>query len=228
MKYRIALISILVLVAFAVRGQVPDKPYVPTGNEGSVIGIISFEGKPPIPKKIDMSNDSVCSKYGIVKSEDLAISRGRLANVLVYVKSAALDKYKFNTPESAVTLTHKRCQLTPRVLGIQTGQRLLMTSDDSDGTIHNYNLLAVRNDRSNDSISPGQAPVERIFTNSEDAITVLDNWHSWEKAYIGVFTHPFFSVSGLDGTFRLCGLPPGQYTIVAWHESSESRLWKSL
>ena len=37
-------------------------------------------------------------------------------------------------------------------------------------------------------------------------------------AYIGVFDHPFFSVTNADGTFSLEGLPPGTYEITAWHE----------
>jgi hypothetical protein len=39
------------------------------------------------------------------------------------------------------------------------------------------------------------------------------------KAYIGVLGHPFYSVSSeTDGSYTIKGLPPGEYTIVAWHE----------
>jgi hypothetical protein len=38
------------------------------------------------------------------------------------------------------------------------------------------------------------------------------------SAYIGVFNHPFFAVSGDDGSFTLKGVPAGDYTIEAWHE----------
>src|SRR5262249_25582300 len=150
----------------------------------------------------------------------------RLANVLVYVQSEELDKYRFNVPSSEVALTHKRCELVPRVLGIQVGQKLVMRSDDEVRTIHNYNVVAKHNDSSNNSSSPGQGPIERTFTNSEVVIPVRDNQHPWERAYIGVFTHPFFAVSGQDGGFRINGLPPGEYTIVAWHEKLGERTLK--
>ena len=38
------------------------------------------------------------------------------------------------------------------------------------------------------------------------------------RSYIGVVAHPFFAVTGESGTFELAGLPPGEYTITAWHE----------
>ena len=42
--------------------------------------------------------------------------------------------------------------------------------------------------------------------------------HPWMKAYLGVFEHPYFALSGADGRFTLKDLPPGEYTIEAWHE----------
>ena len=44
------------------------------------------------------------------------------------------------------------------------------------------------------------------------------NVHSWMHAYVGVLSHPYFAVSGEDGTFTIDGLPPGTYTVEAWHE----------
>ena len=49
-------------------------------------------------------------------------------------------------------------------------------------------------------------------------IPVKCNVHPWMRAYIGVVAHPFFAVTGDDGTFTIKGLPPGTYTIEVWHE----------
>jgi hypothetical protein len=38
------------------------------------------------------------------------------------------------------------------------------------------------------------------------------------KAWVGIFDHPFFAVSGDDGSFTISGLPAGTYEIEAWHE----------
>jgi hypothetical protein len=44
------------------------------------------------------------------------------------------------------------------------------------------------------------------------------NVHGWMNAYVGVLDHPYFAVSGNDGAFSIGNLPPGTYTIEAWHE----------
>ena len=49
-------------------------------------------------------------------------------------------------------------------------------------------------------------------------IPVKCNVHPWMRSYIGVVGHPFFAVTGDDGTFTIKGLPPGTYTLEAWHE----------
>jgi hypothetical protein len=33
-----------------------------------------------------------------------------------------------------------------------------------------------------------------------------------------VFDNPYFAVTSIAGTFELKNLPPGTYTIEAWHE----------
>ena len=43
--------------------------------------------------------------------------------------------------------------------------------------------------------------------------------HPWMGAFVHVLDHPFFSVTGDDGTFTISGLPPGNYTVTAWHET---------
>jgi hypothetical protein len=42
--------------------------------------------------------------------------------------------------------------------------------------------------------------------------------HSWMNAYLGVVSHPYYGITGKEGTFELKNLPPGQYVIEAWHE----------
>ncbi len=56
------------------------------------------------------------------------------------------------------------------------------------------------------------------FTSREVMVPFKCDVHPWMHAYIGVLDHPFFAVTGPDGTFSLKGLPPGTYTIEAWHE----------
>jgi uncharacterized protein (DUF2141 family) len=42
--------------------------------------------------------------------------------------------------------------------------------------------------------------------------------HPWMRGWLGVVPHPFFAVTGEDGTFAFTGLPPGEYEVAVWHE----------
>jgi hypothetical protein len=41
--------------------------------------------------------------------------------------------------------------------------------------------------------------------------------HPWERSFILVFDHPYFAVSDRQGAFALPHVPPGRYTLTAWH-----------
>jgi hypothetical protein len=102
------------------------------------------------------------------------------------------------------------------MVGVQAGQTLKILN--SDPTTHNIHPVPANNREWNTSMSPGGSPLERTFAREEVMIPVKCNVHPWMKSYIGVLKHPFFAVTGKDGTFEIKGLPPGEYTIEAWHE----------
>ncbi len=56
------------------------------------------------------------------------------------------------------------------------------------------------------------------LTKPEVMIHVKCDVHPWMSGYVGVLEHPFFAVTGKDGTFTIEGLPPGEYTVEAWQE----------
>jgi len=212
----IALLGIMDLSFSAATNQ--DKPtYKITGSEATLAGTISFMGTPPEPLRIDTSADPICESINPGLTTDLTVvNNQKLANVLVYVRGASLDAYSFDAPSPDVTLEHKGCQYVPHVLGMLTQQTLKIFN--SDPTTHNTHPTPKNNREWNQSQPPGAVAIEKRFASPELFIPIKDNQHPWEKAYVGVFSHPFFSVSGTDGSYNISGLPPGQYTVVAWHE----------
>jgi len=195
-----------------------EKPiYKSTGSEGTIVGTTSFVGKPPKPMRIDTSADPVCENLNPNLTTDwVMVTDDKLANVIVYVRAESLNLYSFEAPSTDVTLEHKGCRYMPHVLGMQTQQTLKVLNNDP--TFHNTHAVPRNNPDWNKSQPPGAAPLEQRFAWPELFIPIKDNQHPWEKAYVGVFSHPFFSVSATDGTYKISGIPPGQYTVVAWHE----------
>lgn len=239
-RFLVALLAALCLLTFALSCSRDDDdddvaaddaaetpaltPYKPSGNEGTVTGVVSFVGAAPAAKPIGMGADPVCeAKNKNPMAEDIVIKEGgAIQNVFVYVKDGKtadnknINSLGFDVPAQPQVLDQNGCHYVPHVIGIQVKQQLSITN--SDATTHNINLQANKNEKFNQSQSPGTAPIVKTFGRAETLIPVKCNQHPWMKAYVGVVNNPFYAVSGPDGKFEIKGLPPGTYTIVAWHE----------
>jgi Carboxypeptidase regulatory-like domain len=203
---------------------VPAGPlWKPSGNEGNITGFIAFNGEAPALRKMEMSQDSACEKMGESFFDDVIVIDGKMQNVFVYVKNG-LPKASFEIPAAEVSLDQKGCQYVPRVLGIQTGQPLKILN--SDPTDHNIHPVPKINREWNQSQLAGQGPITRKFAKEEALIQVKCNKHPWMTAWLGVLSHPFFAVSGADGSFTIRGLPPGEYELEAWHEKYGAKTLK--
>ncbi len=214
----IGAVSVIPTSFSGVSGHQGKLTYEPTGSEGKISGKVSFAGKITQRKLIDTSSDPVCQAANPeLYTEDVIITAGNLANVLVYVESGdLLGLYAFDAPKSDVLLAHRRCQLVPHVLAMHVSQTLKIANEDA--TAHNTHLSPKNGGDWNQSQPENSPPLEKKFAAPEPLISIRDNQHPWEKAYIAVLSHPFYAVSARNGSYQISGLPPGQYTIVAWHE----------
>ncbi len=201
-----------------------SKSYTVKGDEGTITGTVAFTGTPPAPKKIDTSADAVCGqKNPNLSTDDTVVANGKLANAFVYIKDGTLaDGTKIGeyttwpgAPTEAV-LDQNGCHYVPHVMGLVVNEKIKITN--SDPTQHNIHPQPTLNQEWNQTQPNGAAPIEKSFSRAEVLIPVKCNQHPWMKAYIGVTKHPFFAVSAADGTFTIKGVPPGTYTVVAWHE----------
>jgi plastocyanin len=140
---------------------------------------------------------------------------GSLANVLVYIEDAPAARD--GAPGEPMRVVQRNCLFSPRVLGVRAGQPIEFTNEDRMS--HNVHCRpAKRNEGFNLGFVPG-ARDSRTFDNPETPLSLQCDVHAWERAYVGVFDHPYFAVTGPDGTFAFPQkLRPGSYTIVAWHE----------
>ncbi len=185
----------------------------------SITGTITFDGKVPSLKPLAMDADPACAKKhkGPVPNEMLVLGGGNtMGNILVWVSKGLPSGKTWPAPKTPVTLDQKGCQYVPHVQGIMVGQAYRILN--SDGILHNVHALPKINAGFNQPMPPTMKEKSVTFTKPEPVFQIKCDVHPWMLAYVGVFTHPFFSTTRTDGKFTISGLDPGTYEITAWHE----------
>lgn len=189
------------------------------GTTGAKItGRVIVNGTLPKRKPVDLSKDSICSQLHAGKPllpETLVTGPGNsLRNVVVYVSSGAPPLSP--VPSTPVTLDQYDCRYNSHVLAFRVGQEVRISN--TDPLSHNVHPLAKVNREWNKIQPPGTPPFSYTYGN-EEFIPVKCNLHPWMQAYFVVLKTSFFAVTGDDGRFEIPDLPPGHYTLTAWHES---------
>ena len=191
-------------------GANPDR-----GSAVTVMGHVRFEGQPPKPAHAVLSTDPLCPRSASANNQEFVTgSNGALANVVVFI-SDGLAQQTFDVPSEPVVIEQKGCVYEPHVLALRTNQTLKVVN--ADNTMHNIHPMP-NNNREWNKAEPAGSVVEEKFAREEVGIPVKCNVHPWMRSYLAVFKHPFFAVTGKDGSFDLRNLPPGEYTLQAWHE----------
>lgn len=185
---------------------------------GSITGLVSFTGTPAGAEMIDMSEEPACAEVHDtppMRASAIVGAGGGLANVFIHV-SDGLDPSLQFPAEEAVVLNQMGCEYVPHVVALATGQQL--TVRNSDPVLHNVNTTPTANRGFNRSQPQAGMEFQTSFPTAEVMIPVRCDVHGWMESYIGVTTHPYHAVTGEDGSFALERLPPGTYTVEAWHE----------
>ena len=196
----------------------PTVSPVDPATAGNVTGRIAFEGTPPKPAVVRMDSDPNCVQPGVTTVDEVVTvdESGGLQNVFVYVKDG-LGDLRFPIPSTPILLDQKGCHYVPHVFGVQVGQTVEVLN--SDQTLHNVHAVPTANQEFNTGQPlAGMKHVHR-FSTKEVMVPFKCDVHPWMRAYVGVLDHPYFAVSASNGTFSLQGLPPGTYTVEAWHET---------
>ena len=191
-------------------------------DTASISGKVSFEGAPPKVKKINTDADPKCAEMHAdspLTTEEVVVNpNGTLRNVFIYVKSG-LEGKTYEPPKTPVVIDQAGCHYTPHVFGMMAKQPLEIIN--SDDTLHNIHAMPGAGS-GNKEFNVGEPnkgmKVTRTFAHPEVMVHFKCDVHPWMSAYVGVLDHPFYAVTGDDGTFTIKGLPAGDYVIEAWQE----------
>jgi len=142
-----------------------------------------------------------------------------LKNVIVSVKNGAALGGR--VPDKSADLDVRGNAYVPHVLPVMVGQKMWVRNNDA--TLHVVVTLPAKG-------KPLNVPlIETGPFSALDGARVAETYrvkcavHPWMTAWVVVLDHPFFGVTGDDGTFEIPGLKPGKYTLVAWQEALGSR-----
>jgi hypothetical protein len=185
---------------------------------GTLKGRIKLSGPEPGNKVIRMGMDPMCAKMwagkkpGPVDEVVVTSNDGGLMNAFVKLDGAFPGT---PVPAQPVLLDQKACFYQPRVVGARVGQ--VLRAKNSDNLLHNVHSSSSHRN----SFNFGQ-PVAGITSDfklaDEEMLKIGCDVHRWMTSWVGVVDHPYFAVTGADGSFVLNNVPAGKRTISVWHE----------
>jgi plastocyanin len=187
-----------------------------------VTGKVTLVGTPPDMGTIDMSGQKQCAALHPDPVTDQTVivgDNGELRNVVVSLKKADDQEVAGQPapPKDPAVLDQKGCLFEPHVLAMQAGQTLVIKN--SDPFLHNVDCKPTVNDAINMAMPTANAGEKADpQPKAPETFKVKCDVHPWMTGWIAIFDHPYFAVTGDDGTFTIKGLPDGTYTLQAWHE----------
>lgn len=209
------LVAVAVLAALATLATMSPGSSAQSG--GAIRGRVMLQGPAPGNTVIRMGMDPKCSELNAGKrvlQETAVVARdGGTANAFIYLEGRFPAT---PVPSAPVVIDQRSCLYGPRVVGMRVGQGLRVVNHDA--LFHNvHSSSAVGN-----SFNTGQPKAGMAFDYTpkaeEHMLKLGCDVHSWMTAYVGVMSHPYFAVSSATGAFEIGKIPPGSYTIHAWHE----------
>lgn len=220
----LALVLLGCVLAAACTSEPEVRPPTPLDRTtiGTIAGAVRFDGVPPAETQLALGSSAECAGQhaGPVLAGDVRVSDGLVQNAIVYLKEGLGDRV-FAISADPVMIDQKACMFVPRITAAQVGQPIKFLN--SDALAHNVRGKPEVNRGWNFSLAITGTSRTIKITQAEPVIEIRCDIHPWMQAFLGVFDHPYFAVTGPDGRFRLADVPPGDYVVEAWHERFGTR-----
>ena len=152
--------------------------------------------------------------------------QGFLAEAVVELRGKGLKSARRGTPQT-VSMDQKNFQFIPETLAIRAGDSVRFTSRDPE--THNVRTTG-RLASFNVNMPRGGEYVHKFDRGGgiRRPVRIGCVFHGAMRAWIYVFDHPHYQVTGTDGRFRLDAVPPGEYELEMFHPAGKLRSRRSI
>lgn len=184
---------------------------------GTLKGTISSAKRPKRTRLKVTSDKKVCGSKPLYDPSLVVAKSGGLANAVISINKVKKGR---KAKPTTIEINQKGCEYSPHVQATTVDSTVRIIN--SDGTLHNVHTFL-----DGDTMFNLAMPIKGQKTNKDlDEAGLVEfkcDVHSWMKAYVVVFKHPYFAVSNKDGSFEIDDVPPGKYKITIWHEKLGSK-----
>ena len=208
------ILNLAALVAITLPASAHAYTAIQVKDGGVIAGQIRYLGKVPTPKKIKVTQDpKVCGTTRFPVAEIQVDKAKGLKNAVVFIQN--IKKGAATRPGKA-KLANVDCSYKPHVQAFVVGTELAVSN--ADPVLHNTHIKLPRSDVFNYGLPrKGQIITSKIRRKGLMKVG-CDAGHTWMRAWVAVFDHPYFAVTGADGSYRIADVPPGTYKLAFWHE----------
>jgi hypothetical protein len=117
-----------------------------------------------------------------------------------------------------VVIDQPTCQFVPHAVALRQGQRLVIRN--SAPIVHNVNWAgSLKNPGNNLALASGQSLTISNLAADRLPLRLSCTIHPWMTAWVRVFDHPYFAVTGANGEFVIADAPAGRWRLIVWQES---------
>ncbi|MEH0007932.1 MAG: hypothetical protein V6Z82_04340 [Flavobacteriales bacterium] len=204
----------LILISFLIFKTAPPCIAADADNERGVIhGRVLLEGDvPDLPQIVVDKSVDFCGKK--VTDPVLMVQDQGIQGAVVSIEWEG--DILINSPPKPVSLQSRQCLFHPRIQATHVDAFLTLNSGDEIA----HNPHGWWNDKKtvfNITLLDRNVKFKRKLK-WDGTYRVECDTHTWMKAYILVFKHPFYTVTDAKGIFVLKNIPVGAHTLRAWHE----------
>jgi hypothetical protein len=185
---------------------------VPVTDGGTIKGKVVYQGSAPTKKIIPTKDQETCGpardEPEIVVGPDKGVQ-----DAVVYLKGVEKGK-PLEKPAKKPEIVNQKCTFVPHVQAFPVGTIVVVNNDP---VMHNTHAFAGKQTVFNVALPVKGQRVEKPL-NKPGMMRVECDTHGWMLAWVFAAENPYYAVTRKDGTFSIADVPPGSYTLVAWHE----------